>query len=102
MSEQLEPVEKCNTVPRRGASRDRRQIVEMQRELHRLTLDSKVTPRERAQCARAWADLQEKKRILDGKPMPGHLRPDLEQRKTRRTASFSLPEVAPKASHTSG
>ena len=97
MSEQATVAIPRIPLPRRGPSRDRRQIVEMQRELHALTLDPNVPPRERAQCARAWADLQEKKRVLDGKPMPGHLRPDLEQKRKRQVPALApLPELAPR------
>jgi hypothetical protein len=45
-----------------------------------------VAPHVRAQCARAWSDLQERKRVLDGKPLPGQLRPDIAQKDALRGA----------------
>jgi hypothetical protein len=51
-------------------------------------------PHHRAASARAWEVLEERLRIMDGKPLPGQLRPDLEQkRKLKRAPSplISLP-----------
>lgn len=70
-------------LPRRGKSRDRAQLVAMQSTLFGLVQDSSVAAHIRAQCARAWSDLQERKRVLDGRPLPGQLRPDLEQRRRK-------------------
>jgi hypothetical protein len=44
--------------------------------------DEKATVR--AACARAWCDLEERKRILRGTPMPGNLRPELQPKRGRR------------------
>ena len=65
----------------------------MQSTLFGLVQNTEVAAHIRAQCARAWSDLQERKRVLDGKPLPGQLRPDLEQkRRSRRpTLLASLP-----------
>ena len=67
----------------------------MQQTLFELTQDAKVMPHIRAACARAWSDLQERKRVLDGKPLPGQLRPDLQQVKERKRkpSLLPLPEV---------
>lgn len=48
----------------------------------------------RAGCVRAWDILEERKRILRGKPLPGHLRPDLpaSQRKPAKRVAL-LAEV---------
>ena len=74
----------CKSLPRRGKSRDRSQLVAMQQTLFGLVQNPEVAPHIRAQCARAWSDLQERKRVLDGKPLPGMLRPELEQPKRRK------------------
>jgi len=42
-----------------------------------------LKPSIRAGCARAWDVIEERCRILLGKPMPGQLRPDLVPRKPR-------------------
>jgi hypothetical protein len=48
----------------------------MQSTLFGLVQNLEVAPHIRAQCARAWSELQERKRVLDGKPLPGQLRPE--------------------------
>ena len=91
----------CSTSPvavskklLRGNKRDRRQLTDMQQALYEMALASQVEPAVRASCARAWSDLQERKRVLDGKPLPGQLRPDLDQKKSkRRPALLSMPEL---------
>ena len=81
--------------PRRGACNDRQQLVRMQRTLFDLTQDKTIPAHIRAACARAWSDLQERKRILDGKPLPGQLRPDLPPKRNRKApAVLPLPDVA--------
>jgi hypothetical protein len=70
----------------RGAQADRKQLVAMQHSLFGLVQDATVPPHIRAACARAWSDLQERKRVVDGKPLPGQLRPELQQlREARRS-----------------
>jgi len=61
----------------RGAQADRKQLVAMQHSLFNLVQDASLPAHIRAACARAWSDLQERKRIVDGKPLPGALRPEL-------------------------
>jgi hypothetical protein len=81
-------------LPRfRGRAADRKALVTMQRVLLERTLDPKTAPHIAAQCARAWRDLQECKRVIDGKPLPGQLRPDLaiereEAAKRKRASAF--------------
>lgn len=84
-----------------GVARSKRQLIDMQAVLYDLTLSDLVPPHVRAACARAWSDLQERKRVLDGKPLPGQLRPDLAQAKgtkrigpPARTAVRVLPKPA--------
>ena|SRR5688572_16614371 len=81
--------------PRRGPRRDRNQLLKMQETLFELTQDSSVQPHIRAACARAWSDLQERKRVLDGKPLPGQLRPDGDPFKARQSRRQKLPSVLP-------
>jgi hypothetical protein len=78
-----------------GRAADRKALVDMQRTMFALTQDSKVAPHIRAACARAWRDLQETKRIMDGKPLPGQLRPDLEQRGAIKGRGQKMPSMLP-------
>jgi len=77
-----------------GQKGDRQALVGMQRVLWRQVHNPATAPHITAQCARAWRDLQDMKRIMDGKPLPGQLRPDLDQKKSkRRPALLSMPEL---------
>lgn len=85
-----------------GAKGDRQALVALQRRMWRKAHDESVPPHIQAQCARVWRDLQETKRIMDGKPLPGQLRPDgnplpfLDRRKRKPvTPMVALPDVAP-------
>lgn len=85
----------------KGRAADRKALVDMQRTMFAHTQNKKVLPSVQAACARVWRDLQETKRIMDGKPLPGMLRPDGDPSKARKTARqklpsiMTLPEVAP-------
>jgi|ERR1051325_3681576 len=77
----------------RGPKADRMTLLALQRSMFDLAQNPAIPAHIRAQCARTWRDLQETKRIIDGKPLPGQLRPDLEQRKNaRRSKPLLLPE----------
>jgi hypothetical protein len=72
--------------------------LELQRELRKAVLDPTSKASDKASCARAWEVLEERKRILRGKPLPGQLRPELAQlRKARRAGLLTVPldEPAP-------
>lgn len=80
----------------RGQKGDRQALVQLQRTMHKLSLDESVPAHIRAKCAGTWKDLQLCKRIMDGKPLPGQLRPDLQQVKQHKRKGPSilpLPEV---------
>lgn len=65
------------------------QAAVMQTVLEADIVNPATKPQIRAACVRAWDILEERKRILRGRPLPGHLRPDLpaSQRKpTKRQA----------------
>ena len=77
-----------------GRAADRKALVDMQRTLFQRTQDPKTPAHIAAQCARAWRDLQDMKRIIDGKPLPGQLRPDLAPKQRRgKPALLSMPEL---------
>ncbi len=67
-----------------GCKGDRQALVGMQRVLWARVQDATIPAHIQAQCARAWRDLQDMKRIMDGKPLPGQLRPDLAQSATAK------------------
>lgn len=52
-------------------------------------IDNKETePKDVAACARAWDVMEERKRILRGKPLPGALKPKPVKSKTTSTNSI--------------
>jgi hypothetical protein len=53
------------------------QILEMQRVLVADALSPDTPPNVRAQVSRAWCELEERKRIIRGKPLPGSYRPQV-------------------------
>jgi len=68
----------------RGTPAKKRHLLAMQRQLVRLVLEDGKTPaRERALCAGAWERLENRLRILNGKPDPGQMRPTGIQRPAR-------------------
>ena len=82
------------------------QIIRMQATLLADTLNPKTSPADRAKCAQAWERLEERLRIIRGKPLPGMLRPDVpdKHRLTKRKSPapmLALPELAPEDSRSS-
>jgi len=81
------PSQTCNqSAPQRrwGKSNERQQAVAIQRILEATIKDPATPAQSRASCAAAWSRVQEAKRIIDGKPLPGQLRPDLAQAKGQK------------------
>ncbi len=89
-------VAKPRVGPPKGRATERRQLLQMQQALYELTLSPKVPPGIRAQCARAFCDLGERKRVIDGIPLPGQLRPDLPDfmRASKRGKTLSLSAIS--------
>jgi len=52
-----------------------RQCIAMQRAMHKLALDDHSNPSDRTKAALAWTQLEERKRIIRGRPLPGVLTP---------------------------
>jgi hypothetical protein len=69
---------------RRGALS---QILELQRLLVVDAVNPETTASARAQVARAWEVLEERKRILRGRPLPGSFKPEKEK-PTRKSADI--------------
>ena len=86
---------------RKGNNRPkpRSQIIRMQASLLLSATDATVPPHIRAACARAWDVLEERLRIMSGKPLPGQLRPELqalrELRRGRQSAHKALLAINP-------
>jgi len=67
------------------------QLVDMQRICYVDSLKPDIKPMERAALARAWTDLEEQKRIIRGKPLPGSLRPE-QTKKTKASQPWTPSE----------
>jgi len=90
---------------RNGRPKPRSQIIRMQASLLASATDPAVEPHIRAAAARAWDVLEERLRIIDGKPLPGHLKPERESRSRRAQAHKAVLSIAAAdlpASHTQG
>ena len=80
---------------RRGQRRERNQAIAIQRILVKTIEDEATIASARASCAAAWARVADVKRILDGRPLPGALRPELaalraSRRELNRKAMLSI------------
>lgn len=78
--------------PRRAAAYS--EAAEIQRRLLADIRDPATKPAVRAGLARAWDIMEDRKRVLRNKPLPGHLRPELAQRRQRRRPSGPLGEAS--------
>ena len=61
---------------RPGRRNSLRQALQIQQRVFDEGMKSGVTPGALAQLARAWDILEERKRILRGRPLPGSLKPE--------------------------
>ena len=61
----------------------------MQKLVYASTQERDVRPADLAQLVRAWDILEDRKRILRGRPLPGSLKP--KARKSQRTFNPSIP-----------
>jgi len=80
------------------------QLYGMQAVLNVAVLDPTTPTKEKAQCALAWERLEERKRILRGRPLPGSLRPKPETKRAHRkpqpvTPLFERERPEPAPSH---
>ena len=99
---QSDPVQPTIPLPRRGASSDRQQAVAIQRKLEKTIQDPKTPAASVASCAVAWTRVQDAKRVIDGKPLPGNLQPgSSKQHKRKGPSLLPLPEVPPVAPYPS-
>ena len=84
---------------RNGRPKARTQILRMQASLLASATDPSVPANIRAACARSWDVLEERLRIMSGKPLPGQLRPELqalrELRRGRQSAHKALLAINP-------
>lgn len=86
----------------RYAKTPRAEAVVMQRLIMQRALEPKISAQSLAQLARAWDVLEERKRILRGKPLPGQLRPDLDPvqmaralKRARQRKPIEIPHTTP-------
>jgi hypothetical protein len=69
-----------------------RQALQLQQRVYEEGIKKGIRPIELAQLARAWDVLEDRKRILRGRPLPGSLKPEKPKNKQRRypyTQQFS-------------
>ncbi len=77
---------------RNGTRNPRAELREIQSILLNDIRNPDTAPHIRAQCTRAFNDCEERLRILNNKPLPGQLRPDLAQiRQAKKTKPLLLP-----------
>jgi len=77
-----------------------RQLLALQEVAFKAAIEPKVKPRDIAALSLAWERLEERKRVLRGKPLPGSLKPEPKVRPGRSKAAWSSPvelELAPPA-----
>ena len=79
----------------RGGRKFYDQLLAMQDVLFLATIDANAELKDRAACARAWETLEERKRIMRGKPLPGSHRPEPERK--RKAPSTTVVYPAPSA-----
>jgi hypothetical protein len=77
------------------------QALEMQEDLREQLLTTQ-NPLHKAALVGAWDKLEDRIRILRGKPLPGALKPELKQRRAQRTlgSALSAYQSAPSAPYT--
>lgn len=56
-----------------------RQAIDLQSLVYDTAFSGTAKPAEIAQLARAWDVIEDRKRVLRGKPLPGSLRPEKKQ-----------------------
>lgn len=93
----------------KGKRNPRKTIIEVQSLLLNDIRNKRTSPAVRAKCAIAFDKLEDRLRVLAGKPMPGQLRPDLRlerqqyQRGSRsKPAVLPMPEVDPQHAQAAG
>jgi hypothetical protein len=74
-----------------------RDAVDLQALLIRDAKSEEVTPAQRAQIARSWCDLEEAKRKLKMRPLPGSLKPSAPRPKRKTVASGPIEPEQPAA-----
>lgn len=67
---------------RPGRLNSLRQALHLQQCVYEAGVKKGVQPRDLAQLARAWDVIEDRKRILRGRPLPGSLKPEKPKRKS--------------------
>lgn len=79
---------------RKGPRNARSLIIELQDHLLKDIRNKKTSAAVRAKCVIAYDKLEDRLRVLAGKPLPGHLQPGLKPKARKGPAALPLPEVA--------
>jgi hypothetical protein len=71
-----------------------RQALDLQQLVYDTAFSQQAKPAEIAQLARAWDVLEDRKRILKGRPLPGALKPET-KKKTRNSVGSLIRVTTP-------
>jgi hypothetical protein len=82
-----------------GPRNPRKMMIEVQELLLRDIRNEKTCPADRAKCAAVLEKLEDRLRILRGRPLPGQMRPDwpVKEKRKKPAALLPLPSVDPLA-----
>lgn len=82
---------RCSTRNKPSNRRAITEVLDMQHLIYVQSTQTDLKPKDRAALAKAWDTLEERKRILRGKPLPGSLKPIAKsKRKTIEPATFEM------------
>jgi hypothetical protein len=70
------------------------QAVALRELVYQAAQQPDLEPNELARLVHAWSEVQERLRIIRGKPMPGFLRPELGKKPRRQIVERSEPIIA--------
>lgn len=77
---------------RPGRRNSLRQALQLQQRVFEEAVKPGVKPLECAQLVRAWDCLEDRKRVLRGKPLPGSYKPEAPKPKRSQLNAFALSE----------
>ena len=63
-------------LPKAGRKRSLVQVLNLQDACYNKALEEGISPQELSSLSRAWKELEDQKRILRGRPLPGSLKPE--------------------------
>lgn len=70
------PSQKGVALPKPGRKRSLVQVLNLQDTCYEMAMKGDCSPAELSSLSRAWKELEDQKRILRNKPLPGSLKPE--------------------------